>query len=265
MSVPHVSPDFPAEMVSTDMDWDDIVLPAATLRQLREIENRARSTSTVMRRRGVTRRVEPGYRALFHGPPGTGKKLAVAILGKSSSRPVLRIDLSRVGSPYIGETEKNLARLFDRAEQESWILFFDEADALFGTRTGIRDSHDRHTDQAAARLTQRIESLPTVVIVTAKRRANLDDAFLRRFQAIVMFTPPRAAERREIWERVFPPQLRLEGDVDWKDIADRYELTGAGIVNAAKVCAIEARAASVPAVGRDLLEAAILRELGEDG
>jgi AAA+ superfamily predicted ATPase len=265
VTLPRFSTEFPAEHVSTEMDWDDVVLPAATMSQLREIENWVRFNDTVMGEWGMSRRVKPGYRALFHGPPGTGKTLTAALLGRSTGRPVFRIDLSRVSSKYIGETEKNLARLFDRAEQKDWILFFDEADALFGKRTDIRDSHDRYANQEVSYLLQRIEALSTVVILATNQRGNIDDAFLRRFQASVRFTPPQPAERREIWERVFPPQLPLGDDVDWGDIAARYELTGAGIVNVAQFCAIEALAASASAVHREFLEAAILRELVKEG
>jgi SpoVK/Ycf46/Vps4 family AAA+-type ATPase len=170
-----------------------------------------------------------------------------------------------VTSKYIGETEKNLARLFDRAEQKDWILFFDEADALFGKRTDIRDSHDRYANQEVAYLLQRIESLSTLVILATNQRANIDDAFLRRFQASVRFQPPRPVERRQIWERVFPAQLALGADVDWQDIGSRYELTGAGIVNIAQFCAIESLAAGAAAVDRAFLEMAILRELVKEG
>lgn len=265
VSLPRFSTEFPAEHVSTDMEWDDIVLPAETLRQLREIENWVRFSDTVMGEWGMGRRVKPGYRALFHGPPGTGKTLTAALLGKSTDRPVFRIDLSRVTSKYIGETEKNLARLFDRAEQKDWILFFDEADALFGKRTDIRDAHDKYANQEVAYLLQRIESLSTLVILATNQRANIDDAFLRRFQASIRFTPPQPAERREIWERVFPAQLALADDVDWNQIASRYELTGAGIVSVAQFCAIESLASSITAVDRAFLETAIIRELVKEG
>ena len=131
----------------------------------------------------MRKRVKPGYRALFHGPPGTGKTLTATLLGKHTGRPVFRIDLSRVVSKYIGETEKNLSRLFDKAEHKDWILFFDEADALFGKRTEIRDAHDKYANQEVAYLLQRIESYAGLVILATNQRGNIDEAFLRRFQA----------------------------------------------------------------------------------
>ena len=162
---------------------------------------------------------------------------------------MFRIDLSRVVSKYIGETEKNLARLFDRAEHKNWILFFDEADALFGKRTEIRDAHDKYANQEVAYLLQRIENYAGLVILASNQRGNLDEAFLRRFQAVIHFPVPMAEDRRDLWQRAFPSQIQVADDVDWRDIASRFELTGAGIVNVAHFCAIEALANTTPAGG----------------
>ena len=210
-------------------------------------------------------RVKPGYRALFHGPPGTGKTLTATLLGKYTDRPVFRIDLSRVVSKYIGETEKNLARLFDKAEHKDWILFFDEADALFGKRTEVRDAHDNYANQEVAYLLQRIESYDGLVILATNQRGNIDEAFLRRFQAAVSFPMPRSEDRRGIWRCAFPPQVTIADDVDWQEIASRFELTGAGIVNVAHFCAIEALANRTHAVNRGSIESAIRRELIKEG
>lgn len=264
VSLPRFSTEFPAEHVTTQMEWDDVVLPEQTRAQLREIENWVRFNDTVLNEWGMGRRVKPGFRVLFHGPPGTGKTLTAALLGKVTDRPVFRVDLSQVTSKYIGETEKNLARLFDRAEQKDWILFFDEADALFGKRTDIRDAHDRFANQEVSYLLQRIESLSTLIILATNQRANIDSAFLRRFQATIHFPAPRAPERQQLWESVFPSQVALDDDIDWADVAGKYELTGAGIVNIAQYCAIEALSAS-HTVTRNHLDAAILRELVKEG
>ena len=152
VSKPRFSMDFPAEYIETEMEWDDLVLPSATLQQIREIENWITHNDTLLHEWGMKKRIKPGYRALFYGPPGTGKTLTASLLGKQTGKDVFRIDLSRVVSKYIGETEKNLSRLFDKAENKNWILFFDEADALFGKRTEIHDAHDKYANQEVAYL-----------------------------------------------------------------------------------------------------------------
>ena len=233
--------------------------------QIREIEHWIRFNDTLLDDWGMRKRVKPGYRALFHGPPGTGKTLTATLLGKHTGRPVFRIDLSRVVSKYIGETEKNLARLFDKAEHKDWILFFDEADALFGKRTEVRDAHDKYANQEVAYLLQRIESYAGLVILATNQRGNVDEAFLRRFQAAVNFPMPRPEERCGIWSRSFPSQITVAEDVDWRDLAARFDLTGAGIVNVAHFCALEALANATRRVDRMSLEVAILRELVKEG
>ena len=144
---------------------------------------------------------------LVLGPPGTGKTLTATLLGKHTGKDVFRIDLSRVVSKYIGETEKNLSRLFDKAENKDWILFFDEADALFGKRTDIRDAHDKYANQEVAYLLQRIERLQRSGDPRDQPAANIDEAFLRRLQSIVQFPMPRPEERYEIWRKTFPSQI----------------------------------------------------------
>jgi SpoVK/Ycf46/Vps4 family AAA+-type ATPase len=265
VSLPRFSTDFPAEHIETELDWDDVVLHPDTLRQLNQIEHWVRFNETLLGDWGMRKRVKPGYRALFHGQPGTGKTLTATLLGKHANRPVFRIDLSRVVSKYIGETEKNLARLFDRAEHKNWILFFDEADALFGKRTEIRDAHDKYANQEVAYLLQRIENHSGLVILATNQRGNVDEAFLRRFQAAIHFPMPRAEDRRNLWRRAFPSQIQVADDVDWHDISSRFVLTGAGIVNVAHFCAIEALANTTPAVDRAFLESAIVRELVKEG
>lgn len=259
------STDFPAEHIETGMEWDDLVLHPQTRRQIREVENWVQRNTVLMEQGSEGKGLKPGYRVLFHGPPGTGKTLTATLLGKSTGRPVFRIDLSRVVSKYIGETEKNLARLFDKARHKEWILFFDEADALFGKRTEIRDAHDKYANQEVAYLLQRIETHAGLVILATNQRGNIDDAFLRRFQASIHFPPPSADERRDLWAKAFPPQVELADDVDWGDISRRFELTGAGIVGVAHYCALESLAGDGRPVDRMTLEAAILRELVKEG
>jgi hypothetical protein len=195
VSRPHFSAEFPAEYIETQMDWDDLVLHPNTLTQIREIENWIKHNDTLLNDWGMKKKIKPGYRALFYGPPGTGKTLTATLLGKHTGKDVFRIDLSRVISKYIGETEKNLSRLFDKAESKNWILFFDEADALFGKRTDIRDAHDKYANQEVAYLLQRVEGYNGLVILASNQRANIDDAFVRRLQNIIQFPMPRSEER----------------------------------------------------------------------
>jgi hypothetical protein len=161
-----------------------------------------------------------GYRCLFHGPSGTGKTFATCILGKETKRDVYRIDLSMVVSKYIGETEKNLELIFARAEKKDWILFFDEADALFGKRTNIRDAHDKYANQEASFLLQRIEDYDGLVILATNMKNNIDDAFLRRFDSDLKFSMPNGNERKMIWQNSFPDEAKfLRGGQSQTDAA----------------------------------------------
>ena len=158
--------------------------------ELEEINTWISSGKTIMEDWGLSRFLKAGYRSLFYGPPGTGKTLAATLLGKKNRMDVYRIDLSMIVSKYIGETEKNLARVFDLAENRNWILFFDEADALFGKRTSTNTSNDRHANQEVAYLLQRIEDFPGIIILATNLRSNIDEAFSRRFQSVVYFPMP---------------------------------------------------------------------------
>ncbi len=265
MSKPAFGVEFPAEYIETDMEWDDLVLHPNTLHQIHEIENWIKYNDTLLHDWGMKKRIKPGYRALFYGPPGTRKTLTATLLGKHTGKNVFRIDLSRVVSKYIGETEKNLSRLFDKAENKNWILFFDEADALFGKRTEIRDAHDKYANQEVAYLLQRIESYNDLVILAFNQRANIDDAFVRRLQAMIPFPAPGPEERYEIWRKTFPAQIEVADDIDWRHVAARHELTGAGILNVTHFCAIDALARQTRQVDLRSPEAAIKREHVKEG
>ncbi|MDD5268355.1 MAG: ATP-binding protein [Methylococcales bacterium] len=265
VSKPRFSTDFPAEYLETEMEWDDLVLHPNTLHHIREIENWITYNDTLLQDWGMHKKLKSGYRALFYGPSGTGKTLTATLLGKYTGKDVFRIDLSRVVSKYIGETEKNLSKLFDKAEHKNWILFFDEADALFGKRTDIRDAHDKYANQEVAYLLQRIETYNGLVILATNQRGNIDDAFARRFQTIIHFPVPRPEERYQIWCKAFPSQIEIAGDIDWRQVAARFELTGAGIINVTHYCAVEALADQALCVDFKRLEAAILREYIKEG
>jgi hypothetical protein len=258
---PVLGMDFPAQTIGTALDWSDLILHPGTRKQLHEIETFIAHGATLLRDWGMASRVRPGYRALFYGPPGTGKTLSAALLGKRSGLDVYRVDLSLIVSKYIGETEKNLARVFDRVQQTSAILFFDEADALFGKRSDVKDSHDRYANQQLAYLLQRIETFDGVAILASNLRDNIDDAFMRRFEACVYFPLPRAEERRELWARGFSPQAELDASVDLAELAHQHELSGAAIVNVIRRVSLAAISEGQRAITREDLLVAIRREL----
>lgn len=238
VAAPQLGAGFPAQRLRTALEWDDLVLPAPTRAQINDVEHWLRHHQALRTDWGLQRHLKPGYRVLFYGPPGTGKTMTATLLGKAAGRDVFRVDLSLVTSKYIGETEKNLGTLFDRAAAKDWILFFDEADALFGKRTDTRDAHDRYANQEVAFLLQRIEEHDGLVILASNLKGNLDPAFARRFQAMVHFPVPTVAERLQLWQKSLPadraPAVRLE------ELASRYELSGASILNVVQFAALRA-------------------------
>jgi SpoVK/Ycf46/Vps4 family AAA+-type ATPase len=262
LAAPAFGADFPARRIATGLDWDDLVLSEALRAQIGEIETWMRHGAAFRQGWGMEGRLKPGYRALFHGPPGTGKTLTATLIGKATGREVYRVDLSSVVSKYIGETEKNLAQLFDRAERRDWVLFFDEADALFGKRTQVKDAHDRYANQEVSYLLQRVEDFDGLVILASNFRANMDDAFLRRFNAIIRFPMPPEAERRLIWARSLPARPGHEG---LPDLLARFELSGGNIVNVVQHAGVAAEARGAAAISlRDAVRG-IAVELEKEG
>jgi hypothetical protein len=225
--------------------WRDIVLPAEAGEQLRQIGARVGSRQRVLGEWGFARRLGPnaGVNALFSGPPGTGKTMAAEVLANDLGLDLYKIDLSSVISKYIGETEKNLERIFVAAEQANVILFFDEADALFGKRSEVRDSHDRYANVEISYLLQRMEEYAGLAILATNLRQNMDDAFVRRLHFIVEFPFPSAADRERLWEAHFPPELPRAADVDAAALARSFKLAGGSIrsivVDAAYLAAME--------------------------
>lgn len=261
---PELSPAFPAHPITTQLEWQDLVLEYPVMRQIMEIKTWLEHGDTLMRDWGLNKKIKPGYRALFFGPPGTGKTLTATLLAKATGREVYRVDLSMIVSKYIGETEKNLSRVFDAASYKNWLLFFDEADALFGKRTETSSANDRHANQQTGYLLQRIEDFPGVVILATNLKANIDDAFTRRFQAMIHFTMPKAEERLLLWQNAFHGSCELQGDVDLPKIAKDYELAGGAIINVLRYCALAAvRRGSKQVGSEDILEG-IRREFRKD-
>lgn len=231
---PELSSHFPARRLRTVHGFDDLVLPADVSARLRFVLDRIRHRRSVLDVWGLGRAHDnsEGFHVLFHGPPGTGKTTAAAVLGAESGVPVYRVDLATVVSKYIGETEKNLARVFERAEARDWILFFDEADALFGRRADVQDARDRYANQEVSYLLQRLESFAGVSILATNVLRNVDEAFLRRLHAVIPFPEPSFQERCALWRTLSPPELPLAEDVDLERLAEDYALTGGEIRNA---------------------------------
>ena len=262
---PQLSMEFPAQYIETNLEWNDLVLNDRTKTQIAEIETWVSYNDVFLHDWGMLRKTKPGYRALFYGPPGTGKTLTATLLGKYTGKDVFRIDLSMVVSKYIGETEKNLAGLFNKAQNKGWILFFDEADAIFSKRTNVKDAHDKYANQEVAYLLQRIENYPGLVILASNFKSNIDDAFMRRFHSIIYFPIPKASERRKIWENAFPTEVSFSKDVDFQTLAKQYEITGANIMNIVQYCCLEALSAKDNTISLSLLKQGIEKEYSKEG
>ncbi|MBX3158042.1 MAG: ATP-binding protein [Deltaproteobacteria bacterium] len=247
-----------ARKVPTRVGWHELVLAEARLERLQELCDHARHRAVVLERWGFDRRLpnNKGLGVLFAGAPGTGKTLAASIIAGELGLDLFQIDLAAVVSKWIGETEKHLSRIFDEAERGNAVLFFDEADALFGKRTELRDAHDRYANLETSYLLQRIESYEGVVILASNFRRNLDDAFVRRLRFIIEFPLPDAQERLLIWERIWPAETPRAADLDLPLLAERLELAGAHIRNIALAAAFLAAAEHTPVAQRHLLRAA---------
>ena len=245
-----------AQRIEPRSGWSDLVIPEPQARTLREIAVHVRHRATVYERWGFGEKqwTGLGVTALFAGPSGTGKTLAAEVLAGELKIDLYRIDLSQVVSKYIGETEKNLRRLFDAAESGGAILLFDEADALFGKRSEVKDSHDRYANIEVSYLLQRMEAYRGLAVLTTNHREALDPAFLRRIRFIVQFPFPGPEERAEIWRRVFPRALPAEG-IDVEKLA-RLSVTGGNIRNIALGAAFRAAAEQSSLRMSHLLEAA---------
>ena len=257
---PQFSISFPAKKIAPFREkkeriltFNDLVIPEELSDQINELRNWLKYNDELMNRFEMKDRLRKGYRTLFYGPPGTGKTYTAEILGNELDKDVFKIDLSMVVSKYIGETEKNLELLFARAEDKGWILFFDEADALFGKRTNVRDAHDKYANQEVSYLLQRIEDYNGLVILATNMKNNIDDAFIRRFNSILKFPFPDPQQRALIWKRKLPknaefrkktimgnPSFIKEEPVDIPEAVKKYELTGGNIINVVHYASIKA-------------------------
>jgi len=245
-----------AQRVDARAGWDDLVLPADALASLHRLVAQVALRRRVLGEWGFERRTGRGLglAALFHGESGTGKTMAAEVVANALGVHLYRVDLSAVVSKYIGETEKNLQRIFDAAEDGGCVLFFDEADALFGKRSEVRDSHDRYANIETNYLLQRIEAFGGLAVLATNLKGALDVAFLRRLRFVVGFPFPGAREREAMWRRAFPPETPL-GDFDPARLA-RLDCSGGAIHNIALDAAFEAARRGVAVDTAGVLEAA---------
>jgi len=255
-----------ARKVASSAEWNDLVLPPDRIAQLREICNQVKYRDQVYGDWGFGRKLAlgKGLAVLFAGPSGTGKTMAAGVIASELGLDLYKIDLSTVISKYIGETEKNLSRIFAEAESSNAILFFDEADAVFGKRSEVRDSHDRYANVEVGYLLQRVEEYEGVVILATNLRKNLDDAFIRRLQFTIDFPFPSHVDRRRIWEGIWPADTPRDPGLDLDSLAHRYEMTGGNIRNIAVAAAFLAADAG-EAVQMSHVEQATLREHQKTG
>ena len=262
---PDFGANFPARFIETQLTWDDLVLQSGTRKQIEEIKTWVEHGQTLLDDWGMATKLRPGYRSLFYGPPGTGKTMTACLLGKSTGRDVYKVDLSLIVSKYIGETEKNLGKVFDQAQNKGWILFFDEADALFGKRSETKDSHDRYANQEVSFLLQRIETFDGIAILASNRRENLDDAFARRFESIIYFPVPRPEERLRLWQQGFSKQSQLDKTLDLEKIAHEHVLAGGSIMNVIRYASLEALKNERTLIASEDVLQGIRREYAKEG
>ena len=246
--------------------WDDLVLPERSRTVLRSISGYLRHRDRVLSDWQFGRSVVggQGLKVLFAGESGTGKTMAAQVIARDLGLDLFRIDLATIVSKYIGETEKNLDRIFDAAEGSNAILFFDEADALFGKRSEVRDSHDRYANIEVAYLLQKMESYPGAVILATNFRQNVDAAFLRRLDFVIDFPFPESADRARIWRALLPAAAPLDDDIDVEFLAKQFTLAGGGIRNAAVAAAFLAAEAG-ESIGMAQLVRGVALEYGKLG
>jgi hypothetical protein len=246
-----------ARKIRPNHTWDQLALPDETTEILRDMCRQVAERHRVLDEWGFGRRFSlgKGVSALFTGPSGTGKTTAADIIANELELDLYKVDLSGVVSKFIGETEKNLDRIFAAAENSNAILFFDEADALFGKRSEVRDSHDRYANIEIAYLLQRMEQYEGVAILATNLRQNMDEAFVRRLQFVVEFPFPDEAQRARIWPLLFPPEAERDADIDFGLLARQFRLTGGSIKNVVLGAAFLAAGDCAPVGTRHLLRA----------
>ncbi len=256
---------FPAKLLNTPLNWEDLILESHVHDEIEQVMAWIKYESVILDKWKQRKYIRPGYRCLFHGPPGTGKTLSACLIGKKFGIDVYRIDLSMLVSKYIGETEKNLKNVFDQAENKKWILFFDEAESLFGKRTAASSANDRFANQETSYLLQRIEDFPGIVILATNMRTNMDEAFSRRFQSVIHFPMPHFEQRYQLWKNLMPEQIKLSSRIDLAQIAEEYEISGGAIVNIVRYCSLKVLNNKLKELTEKILAEGIRKEVEKEG
>ncbi|HEY5933168.1 MAG TPA: ATP-binding protein [Kofleriaceae bacterium] len=256
-----------ADIVSTTLSWDDLVLREETATRVHEIVAAVKHRDQVMDDWGFSTKLPYGraLSALFSGPPGTGKTMVASLIGKELGLEIFRVDLSKVVSKYVGETEKNLGRVFEEASRSRAVILFDEADSLFAKRTEVKSSNDRYANLEVNFLLQRLESHDGIVILTTNAASSIDTAFLRRIRYRVEFPEPDEHERKRLWQAMLPRSAPVAKDVDFAELGRRYRLTGGHIKNAVVRAAYMTAAEGKPQITQEALVRAAMLEWTELG
>lgn len=237
-------------MITRKARFEEMVLPEEVTEALHDMIAMVGQRSQILERWGYQRHlgISRGVSALFSGEPGTGKTMAASVVASELGLELIRIDLSQVVSKWVGETEKNLGKIFDEAQDAAAMLLFDEADALFGKRTEVKSAQDRYANLEVNYILQRMESFDGVSVLTTNFESSIDQALQRRLNFRVRFPEPEVAERAELWRKLLPPEIAL-GDAPFDRLAERFEMTGGyiknAIVRAAVIAARERRALTI--------------------
>ncbi|NHB91600.1 ATP-binding protein [Photorhabdus cinerea] len=255
-----------AQRIIPKRSFNDLVISDVLAQQLKEIIAAIHYREQILSA-GFQEKIGygTGISALFYGESGTGKTMAAEVIAGHLGVDLIKVDLSTVVNKYIGETEKNISRIFDLAEADSGVLFFDEADALFGKRSETKDAQDRHANIEVSYLLQRLENYPGLVILATNNRSHLDSAFNRRFTFITRFTYPDETLRKKMWQAIWPEQLTLSNEVDFEYLAERADLTGANIRNIALLASMLAKNDHCEKIENQHLDRAVTLELNKTG
>ncbi len=260
---PNYSSNFPAKILKTDLDWNELVLSPVIMDEVENIYTWIKNKDKIINDKVLSKKLNKGYKCLFYGPPGTGKTLTATLLGLRSEKDVYRVDLSQIVSKYVGETEKNLAKIFDIAENKDWILFFDEAESLFSKRTSVSDAKDKFANQQTAYLLQRIEDYSGLVILATNLKPNLDTAFSRRIHSEIFFNLPSYIERKQLWTKSLSGIVELDPSVI-NYVAKEFVLSGGSIKNVIQFSWLLSQRKKCK-IGKSEIILGIRRELRKEG